>query len=427
MVALVLLALGLHIGLALGFCGVLGIFLILGSFSVITGLLKTNPYHAVGIYDLSVVPLFILMGEFSYSGGISGMAYDALNKWISTVRGGLAIVTTWGCVVFGALSGSSVATASVFTKMSYPEMKKAGYEKYFAAGVVAAASTVDMLIPPSIYMVVFGILSGESVARLLIAGTIPGILCAGLLTLVIYVKAVRNPKLVPVLKQTFTWKEKCVATLGSWPVILLGGIIIGGIYSGVFTPTEAAAVAAFLALIITVGLRKLGWDDFKRALAEAAYTTSMLSFVVIGATIFSKLMTVSGLPVWMGKMIQASGFSAVSVIVIMLVIYAILGCFMDALSIMFITTPIFAPILIGLNVNLIWFGVLNCVILNLGMITPPFGLAVYTVKAASGGDVSVEGIFRGVIFTYWAVIGTLIILILVPSISTVLPNLMMGK
>ena len=427
LVALVLLGLGLHIGLALGFCGVLGIFLILGSFSVITGLLKTNPYHAVGIYDLSVVPLFILMGEFSYSGGISGFAYDALNKWISGVRGGLAIVTTWGCVIFGALSGSSVATASVFTKMSYPEMKKAGYEKYFAAGVVAAASTLDMLIPPSLYMVVFGILSGESVARLLIGGTIPGILCAGLLTLVIYIKAVRNPKLVPVLKQTFTWKEKYVATLRSWPVILLGGIIIGGIYTGVFTPTEAAAVAAFLALVITVGLRKLSWDDFKRALAEAAYTTSMLSFVVIGATIFSKLMTVSGLPIWMGKMIQSEGFSAVGVIVTILVIYGILGCFIDALSIMFITTPIFAPILMKLGVNLIWFGVLNCVILNLGMITPPFGLAVYTVKAASGGDVSVEGVFKGCFFAYWAVILTLIILIFVPWVSTVLPNLMMQK
>ena len=427
LVALVLLALGLHIGLALAFSGVLGIFLILGSFSVITGLLKTNPYHAVGIYDLSVVPLFILMGEFSFSGGISGTAYDALNKWISRVRGGLAIVTTWACVVFGALSGSSVATASVFTKMAYPERTKAGYEKSFAAGVVATASTVDMLIPPSIYMVVFGVLSGESVARLLIAGFIPGFLMAGALTLAIYLKAVRNPKLVPVLKQTFTWKEKYVATLGSWPVILLGVVIIGGIYSGIFTPTEAAAVAAFLALVITVGLRKLGWEDFKRALAEAAYTTAMLSFVVIGATIFSKLMTVSGLPIWMGNMIQTSGFSVVSVIVTILMIYAILGCFIDALSIMFITTPIFAPILIGLGVNLIWFGVLNCVILNLGMITPPFGLAVYTVKAASGGDVSVEGIFKGVLFTYWAVIGTLIILIFVPSISTVLPNLMMRK
>lgn len=427
LVSLVLLALGLHIGLALGLCGVLGIFMILGSFSAIIGLLKTSPYHAVGIYDLSVVPLFILMGEFSYSGGISGMAYDALNKWISTVRGGLAIVTTWGCVIFGALSGSSVATAVVFTKMSYPEMKKAGYEKYFATGVIAAASTIDMLIPPSIYMVVFGILSGESVAKLLIGGTIPGILCAGLLTLVIYIKAVRNPKLVPVLKQTFTWKEKSVAALRSWPVILLGGIIIGGIYSGVFTPTEAAAVAAFLALVITVGLRKLSWDDFKRALAEAAYTTSMLSFVVIGATIFSRLMTISGLPIWMGKMIQTSGFSAISVVVIIMVIYGILGCFMDALSIMFITTPIFAPILVGLGVDLVWFGVLNCIILNLGMITPPFGLAVYTVKAAAGADVSVEGVFRGALFTYWAVIGTLIICILVPSISTVLPNLMMGK
>jgi len=275
-------------------------------------------------------------------------------------------------------------------------------------------------------MVIFGILAEESIARLLMAGFIPGILMAVGLTLVVYIQAVRKPHLAPPMKEVFTTRQKMVDTLRAWPLILLAVIIIGGIYSGVFTPTEAAAVGAFAALVITVAQRKLSFREFRRSLAEAAYTSAMLSFVVIGATTFSRLMTISGLPVWMGDTIQSSGLSAVWVIVIILVIYGILGCFIDALSIMFITTPIFAPILVSLGVNLIWFGVLNVVILNLGMLTPPFGLAVYTVKAVAGGDVTVEGVFRGSLVFYWAVIGVLIILVAFPQVSTVVPNLMMG-
>jgi tripartite ATP-independent transporter DctM subunit len=210
-------------------------------------------------------------------------------------------------------------------------------------------------------------------------------------------------------------------------MLLLAGIIIGGIYSGVFTPTEASAVGAFVALVISVAMRRLTWPQFKSSLMDTAVTAAMLSFVIIGATVFAKLMTISGLPIWMGDIINNSGLSTVWIIVIILVIYAILGCFIDALSIMFILTPIFAPILIHLGVNMIWFGVLNTVILNLGTITPPFGLCVFTVKAIAGPDVSVEGVFKGSFFTYWALIGGLVILIAVPWISTVLPNLMAGK
>jgi C4-dicarboxylate transporter, DctM subunit len=419
LVAILLLSFGIHIGLVLGFVGVMGVWLILGDFNSVIGLLKSTPYAAVGIYDLSVVPLFILMGEFAYSGGISSEAFDALNRLIGKVRGGLAIATTWGCVAFGATSGSSVATASVFTKAAYPEMMKAGYDKYFATGVIAVASTLDMLIPPSLYMVIFGILARTSIAQLLMAGLIPGLLMALALTLSIYIQAVRRPALAPALNVDYSWRERSLYTLKAWPLALLALIIIGGIYSGVMTPTESAAVGAFAALLINLGFRRLTWATFRGALAEAAYTSAMLSFVVIGATIFSRLMTLSGLPIWLGNTISNSGLSSVWIIAIILVIYGVLGCFIDALSIMFITTPIFAPILMGLGVNLIWFGVLNCVILNIGMITPPFGLAVFTVKAAAGADVKVEGVFKGTFFLYPAIILTLILLIIFPQISTI--------
>jgi C4-dicarboxylate transporter DctM subunit len=209
-------------------------------------------------------------------------------------------------------------------------------------------------------------------------------------------------------------------------MLILAAIIIGGIYSGVFTPTEASAVGAFAALVISLVRSRLNWQQFKDSLSDTAFTAAMLSFVIIGASIFAKLMTISGLPIWAGDLIKNSGLSATWIVVIIMVIYGILGCFIDALSIMFILTPIFAPILVALGVNMIWFGVLNTVILNLGTITPPFGLCVYTVKAVAGNELKVEGVFRGSLFTYWAQIGSLLILILVPWISTVLPNLMVG-
>lgn len=424
--ALVLLACGVHIGLVLALAGVLGSYFIVGNFSVIVGLLKSGSYHAVAIYDLSVVPMFILMGEVGFRGGISDAAFIALNHWVGRIRGGLGIATTWACAAFSATSGSSVATASVFTRIAYPEMKKVGYEKYFALGLIAAASTLDMLIPPSLYMVIYGFLAQQSIAKCLMAGFIPGILVAVALSLVIYIKAVRNPAMAPLSPITYTLKEKLIATTKSWPMLLLAAIILGGIYSGVFTPTEAASVGAFFAIVISMAQRKLSGGDIKTSLAETAFTSAMLTFVIIGATIFSRLMTMSGMPVWMGDAIESSGLSATWVIVIILVIYGILGCFIDALSIMFVTLPVFAPILEGMGVNMLWFAVLTTQILNLGTLTPPFGLCVYTVKAVAGPEATIEGVFKGTLFTYWAVIGTLIILVAFPVVSTIIPDIMMG-
>jgi C4-dicarboxylate transporter DctM subunit len=258
--AIALLALGVHIGLALALAGVLGSWVILGNFSSVFGLLKSSPYYSISVYELSVVPLFILMGMFSLYGGISESAYRAINSWVGRIRGGLGIATVWACTAFGATSGSSVAAASVFTKVSYPEMRKEGYEPHFACASVAVSAGIAMLIPPSLYAVIYGMLAQASIAKMLMAGVLPGILQALTLSAGVYFMALRNPKIAPVSKVSYSWRDRTGNSLQSWPMLVLAAIIIGGIYSGVFTPTEAAAVGAFAALVISVGKRKRLYD-----------------------------------------------------------------------------------------------------------------------------------------------------------------------
>lgn len=423
-IALVLLVLGVHIGLVLALAGAVGSVVILGGFGAAIGLLKSTPYFSISVYELSVVPLFILMGEFSLHGGISAAAYSAINKWVGKVRGGLAIATTWACAAFGATSGSSVAAASVFTKVSLPEMRKAGYEPNFACAGIATGSTLAMLIPPSLYMVIYGVLAKASIAQCLMAGFLPGIIMAASLSLASYFMVIRNPKLAPVVPITPSLKERTLATVKAWPMVLLALIIIGGIYSGVFTPTEASATGAFAALVIGIAQRKLGWRNIRDSLMAAAFTTAMLNFIIIGASVFARLLTVSGVPVWLGGVISGSGLSPIIVVVAIMIVFLFLGCFIDALSIMFITIPIFAPIISLLGVNMIYFAVLTTVALNMGTLTPPFGLCVFTVKAAAGGEVTTSGIFRACIPYYIPQLAILAILIAFPQISLLLPNTM---
>ena len=424
--AIVLLVLGVHIGLVLALTGVIGSFVILGNFESVIGLLKSTPYYSIAVYELSVVPLFILMGMFSLYGGISEGAYRAINSWVGRFRGGLGIATVWACTAFGATSGSSVAASSVFTKVSYPEMKKEGYEPHFACASIAVAAGIAMLIPPSLYAVIYGMLAQASIAQMLMAGVLPGILQALILSLGVFFIAVKNPRIAPPSKALYSWKEKISYTVKAWPMLVLAVIIIGGIYSGVFTPTEAAAVGAFAALIIVIARKKLTRSNLKESLIETAFTTAMLNLVIIGASVFSRLLTISGLPTWLGELIISSGLSPLMLVIVLMVIFTILGFFIDAMSIMFITIPIFAPIVRAAGVDLIWFGVLTTVALNLGTITPPFGLCVYTVKAVAGPEVTVEGVFRAALPMYFPIVATIIILVAFPIIITLLPTMMMG-
>ncbi len=425
--AVILLCLGVHIGLCLMISGVLGILFVTGSFDAAVGILRTTPYHTVASFALTVVPLFILMGHFSVHGGISERAYRAIDNWVGKFPGGLSIATTWGCTAFGATSGSSVAAASAFTKISLPEMRKAGYDSNFACAGIATAALISMIIPPSLYFVIYGMLTEQSIARLLIAGFFPGILMAIVLSIGILIITVKNPKLAPPSVREVKWKERIISTLQSWPMLIIAAIIIGGIYTGVFSPTEAAAVGAFAAFIICLSYRRLNWETLKQALFETAHITAMLSFVIIGSTVFARFLSISCVTSWMTETIINLGLPPIGFIVIILLLIVFMGCFMDGLSIMYITMPIFFPVAKALGIDPIWFGVLICVTVDLGMITPPFGLTMYTVKAIAGSDVTLEGIFRGGIPFYFLILMSIGILIAFPQISLFLPNTMMGR
>jgi tripartite ATP-independent transporter DctM subunit len=424
--AIALLCIGVHIGLCLAISGFLGILVLSGNLTAAIGILRTTPYHNVASFALTVLPLFVIMGHFSLEGGISERAYRALGNWVGRLPGGLSIATTWASTAFGATSGSSIACVTVFTKLSLPEMKKVGYEPNFACAGIATAALTSMVIPPSLYFVIIAMLTEISIAKLLIAGILPGVFMAVILSMGILLVAARNPRLAPVARDVVTWSERMVSTVRAWPIAVLGGIIIGGIYTGVFSPTEAAAVGAFSALVISMGFGKIHWKNLIKALSDTTQVTAMLSLIIIGATVFSRFLAISGTPYWLAEKIIGLGLSPLALVVVLVVLFILLGFFIDALSIMFITIPIFYPILTTMGVDPIWFAVLTCVSLDFGQISPPFGLVVYAVKAAAEEDVTVEGIFRASLPYYFLMMLCIAVLVIFPQISTFLPNTMIA-
>ncbi len=424
LLAVVLLALGIHIGFVLGVAGFLGIVVVRGSFAAGLGILQTTPFYTIASPILLVAPLFILMGMFSLHGGISEQAYLALYKWLGRLPGGLSIATVWANVAFGATSGASIAAASVFTKVSFPEMKRVGYDTRFALGGIAAASMLAMYIPPSIFLIIYAMLAEQSVSSMLIAGIGPGLLWAITLSVGILIIAARNPSLAPRSTMLVPWREKIASLAGIWPTGLLALIIVGGIYSGVFTPTEASAVGAFVALIICLGYRRLDWIKLRDSLLETVQITAMLGFLLIGAFIFARFLTVSGVSVTIGEFIIGLEMPPMAFLAVIMLLYLIMGCFIDGISAMAITIPVFLPTILSLEIDPVWFGIIGVMSLEIGAITPPFGLVVFTTKAAAGPDVSVEDVFRGCIRYYPMALITLALVFAFPQISIYFVDLM---
>jgi C4-dicarboxylate transporter, DctM subunit len=426
-IALILLFLGVHIGLALAITGAIGIVLVTGTIQAGLGVLKTSPFFTGSGYTFAVLPMFILMGLFTLHGGISGQAYEAVYKLIGKLPGSLSIATTWACVAFGATSGSTIAAATLFTKVGWPEMKKNGYDANFACGGIATSAIIAMLVPPSIYLVIYAMLTEMSVSRLLMAGFIPGIVMALVLSLGVLLLAFRNPRLAPGLTTSPSRKEKLIAIGKSWPFMLLALIIIVGIYSGVFTATEAAAVAAFTSLIICLGYRRLTWNKLISSLVETVQITAMMLLILVGATVFATFLSVSGLTTALGNSIIGLNLPPLMFMIILMLLYILLGCFMDEVSSMCITLPIFFPIIEIMGIDPIWSAIILVAAMTTGMITPPFGISVFAVQAASGNDATAGGIFRGSLPYYVMILITLVILVAFPQISTFLPNTMMGS
>jgi C4-dicarboxylate transporter, DctM subunit len=418
---LIFLFSGMLIGAALGFLGFFGMALLFGPESGL-GLLKTVPYSMTASYSLCVIPFFILMGELCFQAGLSEKLYQAAYKWVGRFRGGLSMATVLACGAFSAVSGSSLATAATMGAVSLPEMKRYKYADTLATGSIAAGGTIGILIPPSVVLIIYGILTEVSIAELFFAGIIPG-----LISLVYYIIAIIiwtriNPAVGP-KGPKFTMGEKLSSLKDTWEVVCLFILIMGGIYSGLFTPTEAGAIGATGALILGLLRRRIKGQNLYEALLSTGRTTSMVFMIVIGTAIYGYFLTSTQLPMQLAMYATELPVPPVMVVGIIILICFALGCIMGTMPLVFITVPIFAPVVETLGYNLIWFGVIVVVISEIGMITPPVGINVYIMKGIAK-DVPLSTIFKGIFPFLIADFARLITLIAFPALTLFLPELL---
>ena len=392
--AILLAFLRVPLGFALLAVSVAGLGLAV-NWTVALQLLPFTISDAVLNYDLAVVPMFILMGNIIARTGIAQDLFRAAYTFVGHVRGGLALSTMMACAGFSAVCGSSYATAATMAKVAYPSMKRYRYSDTLAAGTIAAGGTLGILIPPSIIMVVYGILTQTNIGDLFVAGVIPGLLGLGLYLLVIRLVAARDPAQAP-QGETSTWAERRRALSAVWPFLLIFGLIIGGLYGKLFTPTEAAGMGAGLALLIAAINGRVSWRLLRRVIVDTAYTSVSLYAVLFGALMLSKLLTLSGLAAGVLALVQSTGLEGMMLILAILLVFLVLGCVMDSMAIILIFVPLFAPIVVAEGFDLVWFGIVVIVVTEIALITPPVGMNVFVLKAVLP-DVPVVRIFRGLV------------------------------
>jgi len=420
-VLIVLLFSGIHIGVVMGMVGFLGISFISGLDGGLT-VLKTVPFTAFANYGMSVVPLFILMGAFCLYSGISKELYECVHKWLGHLRGGLAMATVGACALFAAISGSSLATAATMGSVSLPEMKRYRYDPALAAGSVAAGGTMGILIPPSIPLVIYGILTNESIGKLLLAGIIPGILEALFYIITIYILCLWRPSLGPPGPKS-SIMEKVFSLKSIWAVIILFILVIGGIYFGVFSPTEAAGVGSCGAFLFALIRRRLNWPNFKESVLGSIKTTAMIFVIFLGAMILGYFLALTRVPFELASLIGGLPINRYLILILILIIYLFLGCVMDSLAMILLTVPIFYPLIKTLNFDPIWFGIIVVRAMEIGLITPPVGMNVFIIKGIAQ-DVQMYTIFRGIIPFLISDFCHLSLIIVFPQIVTFLPGLM---
>ena len=418
---LVLVALRMPIGVALALIAIIGLNEIAGP-TVVMSLTGSLPYEFAANWELSAVPMFLLMGAIVYRSGLSDPLFAALRVWLRFLPGGLAVASNVACAIFAAACGSSVATTVAMGRIAIPEMLKAGYNPGLAVAVCACAGTLGSMIPPSVMMILYCAFTGQSVAALFIAGIVPGILTAAVYAVMIVSRVAVDPSIAPRRTESYGWSEKADAVKRAWPLPVLVIVVIGSIYGGVATPTEAGAFGTLCAVVLalTAGSVKgrILWDS----ILEALHGTATIFFVALGAVLLTRLVVLSGVPDYITSAL-AGGTSGVLILLAgAAVVYLVLGCFLEPVSIMLLTLPILVPILTQLGVNLIWFGILVVKLLEIGLITPPVGLNVFAAKTISGDQISLERIFAGV---SWFLVCELIVLALLvafPQIALFLPK-----
>ena len=415
---------GVHIAVSLGIVGFAGCACLMG-FTKAISLTGNLAYTTIASFDFAVIPLFVLMGMLVTYLGISTELYDTLAKWLGRLPGGLGIATVWSCAAFGTLNGSATVTASVFARACGPELTRHGYDKNLTYGMISAAGNIGQFIPPSVLIVVYGALSGDSIGRLLMAGISPGIGLALVFSLVLVAYALIRPKLIPTVKVQTTWKDKLISLKYLIPIVIVAVIIIGGIFGGIFSSAEAGAVGCIVFFIYAF-IRKVPFKNLVKAFGETIRVAGMTYIILVSASFFAKFMTMSGLATGVINLVNKMHLSSVGFLFVVVIVYLIFGCFIDAMSSMSITLPLFYPVMTALNIDPIHFAMVVILALHCGGITPPVGMCVFTVKAFTPKDVKLMGIFKGAMPFLIAMIVLIVLFIFFPSLSTFLPNIMYG-
>ena len=406
---------------SMGIVGIVGIGLTRGWMSALASTAQVVQETGFA-YTLSVIPLFILMGNFVARAGLAHELFHAAYTFIGHRRGGLAHATIAACAGFGAICGSSIATAATMSKVAYPSMKKLGYSDALSTGVIAAGGTLGIMIPPSTIMVIYGIVTETHIGKLFAAGVIPGILTAILLMAAVVIMTSRNPEHAPA-GEKFTWKQRMEALRGIWGVLLLVVVVLGGIYGGVFTATEGAGMGAAGAFLFAWARKALTWESLIGILVESARTTGMLFTLLIAATVFANFVNFTTMPNDLKEWITHLGLSPVMVVGAMMVIYIILGTVMEELTMVLLTIPLFFPIVMQLGFDPVWFGVLIVMVIQIGLISPPVGMNLFVLNTLLP-KVGLGTIFRGCWPFVAMQVVTLAILLFFPSLSLYLPSLM---
>lgn len=420
----VLIFLGMPIAFAMMIVGFAGIS-VLSSVDAALPVTASTMWEVVSFYPYTVIPLFVIMGSFAGSSGMTTELYASFEKWTRRVPGGLAVATIGACGAFAAVSGSSVATAATMGTVALPEMERFKYDPRLATGSVAAGGTLGFLIPPSIGFVVYGMLTEQSIGKLLISGIFPGILLMTAYAAVVIVWVKLYPASAPTSSERITWKEKILAVKGVKEPLFLFLFVIGGIYTGLFTPDEAAAVGATTLLLVALLKRKLTWPALFKAMAESLRISSMVLMLCAGANVFSYFMALSTIPVQAAIWVTSLKVSPYLIHAIILFIYLILGCFLDAISMMVLTLPVVYPIILALHFDPLWFGVIAVLMMEAGLITPPMGLNLFTVAGVAKG-ISLETIIKGATPFLLAIIVVAVLLTIFPQIALFLPQMMKG-
>jgi tripartite ATP-independent transporter DctM subunit len=415
----VLMLLRVPIGIAMGLVGVVG-FGYLADFGAALNIVAQSPIRTVTDLGFGVVPLFLLMGALATASGMSRELYDLAHHFLGHLRGGLGIATIAASAGFAAISGSSVASAATFATVAYPEMKRHGYSDSFATGVIAAGGTLGIMIPPSVVMAVYGIITEQDIGKLFIAGIVPGLIATAMYILTINVMALVRPGQFPAAPRS-SWKERSAALRAIWALVLLFVFVIGGLYAGAFTPTEAAGMGAAGAFLIALARRRLTWASLVKSLVDTVRTTAAVFTILIGALIFGYFLTITQTPQKVTEFITGLGIGRYGVLVLIMIMYLLLGCILDAMAMIILTIPIIFPAMMALGFDPIWFGVIIVMTVELGLITPPVGMNVYVINGVLR-SVSLSTIFYGVAPFILTDIFRLAILIAFPILSTYLPS-----